>query len=115
MVRMRVIQSGRSGDLLIQINSGDPHFVRLNEVLASLPFRGLPELERFVDLHDPGEEIEDGWGSDESVSLITDEADGGEDRPCPLSSQDEDGGGNGVDLSEGDSDDDRLPSGIYDP
>ena len=81
-------------------------------MLANIPLQNLTLLERFVDLHDPGEEIEDGWGSDEPVSLITDEEDGGEDEACPLSSQDEDGGENGVDLSEGDSDDDRLSSVI---
>ena len=113
MVRMEVLQSEGSRGVHIQLNPSDPHFSRLNAVLANIQHLRLPELERFVDLHDPGEEIEDGWGSDEPVSLITDEEDGGEDEPCPLSSQDEDGGENGVDLSEGDSDDDRLPSVIF--
>ena len=51
-------------------------------------------------------------GSDEPVSLITDEEDGGGDEPCPLSTQVDDGRGNGVDIGEGDSDDDGLPSVI---
>ena len=112
MVRMDLHESVGSQCFQIQLNPGNPHFIRLNEVLARIPFRD-PEIRRFVEfveLHNTDEEIEDGWGSDEPVSLITDEEDGGEDEPCPLSSQDEDGGENGVDLSGEDSDDDRLPS-----
>ena len=108
MVRMEVLQSGGSGYLLIQLNPSDPRFTRLNAVLANIRDLQLPELEQFVDLHDPGEEIEDGWGSDEPVSLITDEDSEGEEYQGPLSLQDEDGGGNGNDLSEGDSDEDIL-------
>ena len=67
--------------LQIQLNPSDPHFIRLNAVLANIPLQNLTLLERFVDLHDPGEEIEDGWGSDEPVSLITDEEDGRGDEP----------------------------------
>ena len=107
MVRMDLLQSVGSRYFHIQINSDDPHFVGLNEVLARIPFRD-PEVRRFVELHSTGEEIEDGWGSDEPVSLITDEDSEGEEYQGPLSSQDEDGGGNGNDLSEGDSDEDIL-------
>ena len=114
MVRMNLHQSVGNEYFQIQLNPGNPHFIGLNEVLARIPFRD-PEIRRFVDfveLHNTDEEIEDGWGSDEPVSLITDEDSEGEEYQGPLSSQDEDGGGNGNDLSEGDSDEDILSSVI---
>ena len=86
MVRMEVHQSVGSQYFHIQINSGDPHFVRLYGVLAMLPFYGLTELERFGDINNPsplpivamtGEEGEGDRGTDEPLS--TDEEDGGED------------------------------------
>ena len=82
MVRMDLLQSVGSRYFHIQINSDDPHFVGLNEVLARIPFRD-PEVRRFVELHNPsplpivviitGEEGEGDFGADEPITLSTDE------------------------------------------